>query len=117
MKVLVVDDSATMRKILIRAVRDCGFRVEFAEAAGGIEALEQLEKFDPALVLSDLGMPGMDGIELARRMRDSGIPLIVVAAQDGQARAQEAIRAGAHDCLLHPFTAVQLRAKLSRYLG
>ena len=43
--------------------------------------------------------------------------MVVVVARDGLARAQEAIRAGAHDCLLHPLTAVQLRAKLSRYLG
>jgi CheY-like chemotaxis protein len=117
MKVLVVDDSATMRKILMRAVRDCGFQVEFFEAAGGLEALEQLAKLEPALVLSDLGMPGMDGIELAHRMRDSGIPLIVFTAPTGMARAQDAIRAGAQDCLVNPFTAVQLRAKLSRYLG
>ena len=117
MRVLVVDDSATMRKILIQAVRDCGFQVEFAEATGGVEALEQLEKLDPALVLSDLGMPGMDGIELARHMRDCGVPLIVFTAPTGLARAREALRAGAQDCLVNPFTAVQLRAKLSRYLG
>jgi CheY-like chemotaxis protein len=117
MKVLVVDDSATMRKIVIQAVRGCGFQVEFAEAAGGLEALAQLGAHGPALVLSDLGMPGMDGIELARRMRDSGIPLVVIAAQAGLARAQDAIRAGARDCLLHPFTAVELRAKLTRFLG
>jgi len=118
MKILVVDDSATMRKIVIQAVKDSGFQVEFAEAGDGIEALEQLGKHEFALVLSDLNMPRMDGIELVRRMRESGcVPIVMLTAENGLAKAQEALQAGADDCLWHPFTPQQFREKLGRFLS
>jgi CheY-like chemotaxis protein len=118
MRILVVDDSATMRKIVIQAVRDSGFHVEFSEAASGLEALEQLAKLEIALVLCDLGMPAMDGVELVRRMREThSVPIAMVAARAGLAKAQEALRAGADECLVHPFTPAQFREKLGRFLG
>lgn len=118
MKILVVDDSATMRKILIQALRDSGFCAEFSEASAGLEALEQLAKLEFALVLCDVNMPAMDGVELVRRLRESSsVPIVMVAAPSGLARAQEAIRAGADDCLTHPFTPEQFREKLGRFLG
>jgi two-component system chemotaxis response regulator CheY len=118
MRILVVDDSATMRKIVIQALRDSGFHAEFCEAGDGLEALEQLAKLEIALVLCDVNMPAMDGVELVRRMRESSsVPVAMVAAQGGMARAQEAIRAGADECLVHPFTPRQFREKLGRFLG
>jgi DNA-binding response OmpR family regulator len=119
MKVLVVDDSATLRKIAIKAVKDSGFAVEFAEAGDGLEALEELEKHEFALVLSDLNMPRLDGIGLVRRVRASGsrVAIVMLAPEGGLARLQEALDAGADDCLRNPFTPQQLRAKLGRFLG
>jgi CheY-like chemotaxis protein len=117
MRVLVVDDSATLRKIAIRAVRDAGFGAEFAEASGGAEALEVLAKQDVALVLSDLNMPGMDGIELARRVHGRRVPIVVMASAANLIRAHEALQSGADDYLLHPFTPAQLQHKLGRFLG
>jgi two-component system chemotaxis response regulator CheY len=119
MKILVVDDSATMRKIAIKAVKESGFALEFAEAADGIEALEELEKHDFALVLSDLNMPRMDGIELVRRVRASGsrVPIVIFTSETGVARLEQALREGADDSLRNPFTPAQFREKLGRFLG
>jgi two-component system chemotaxis response regulator CheY len=119
MKVLVVDDSATLRKIAIKAVKDAGFAVEFAEAGDGLEALEELEKDEYALVLSDLNMPRMDGVELVRQLRASGsrVPIVMLTAETGLAKLQQALAAGADDCLRNPFTPQQFRDKLGRFLG
>jgi CheY-like chemotaxis protein len=119
MRILVVDDSATMRKIAIKAVKDSGFAAEFAEAADGLEALEELAKHEFSLVLSDLNMPRMDGLELVRRVRAGGgrMPIVMFDAESSGARLQEALRAGADDCLRHPFTPQQFRDRLGRFLG
>jgi two-component system chemotaxis response regulator CheY len=117
--VLVVDDSATLRKIAIKAVKDAGFAVEFVEAGDGHEALEELEKHEFALVLSDLNMPRMDGVELVQRVRAGGsrVPIVILAAEGGLARLEAALAAGADDCLRNPFTPQQFRGKLGRFLG
>ena len=136
MKILVVDDSATMRKIIMKAVRDVGFGVEFAEAGDGIEGLEQLAKDEFALVLSDVNMPRMDGIQFARCVRDrkalaatavgdkdlikrigNSVPIVMVTTEGGLEKVQQAMAAGASDWLKKPFTSRELREKIGKYLG
>ena len=136
MKILVVDDSATMRKIIMKAVKDVGFSVEFAEAADGIEGLEQLAKDEFALVLSDVNMPRMDGIQFARCVRDqkapaatavgdedrirqvgNSVPIVMVTTEGGLEKVQQAMAAGASDWLKKPFTSRELREKIGKYLG
>jgi two-component system chemotaxis response regulator CheY len=136
MKILVVDDSATMRKIIVKAVKDAGFSVEFVEAADGLDGLEQLAKHEVVLVLSDVNMPRMDGIQFVRCVRDrkalaatafgdkelikrvaNSVPIVMVTTEGGLDKIQEAMSAGANDYLKKPFTPAQLQEKIGKYLG
>ena len=106
LKVLVVEDEEMIRKGIVLAVDwaalDC---VVVAEAANGREALEAVERYDPTLIITDLKMPEMDGIELLRRLREQGnnVCVIILTAYDSFSYAQSALRLGAVDFLLKPF--------------
>jgi CheY-like chemotaxis protein len=141
MKILVVDDSSTMRKILMKGVRGAAQahgkpEPQFVEAGDGQEAIEQLSKNDDvALVLCDVNMPKMDGIEFVRLLRaktrqsltvgdkaviKSGVnslPVLMITTEGGLDKAQEALQAGASDYLKKPFTSEQLAEKIARFLG
>ena len=106
LKVLVVEDEEMIRKGIVLAVDwaalDC---VVVAEAANGREALEAVEHYHPTLIITDLKMPEMDGIELLRRLREQGnnVYVIILTAYDSFSYAQSALRLGAVDFLLKPF--------------
>ena len=106
LKVLVVEDEEMIRKGIVLAVDwaalDC---VVVGEAANGEEALEAVERYDPTLIITDLKMPKMDGIEMLRRLRERGNNafVIILTAYDSFAYAQSALRLGAVDFLLKPF--------------
>lgn len=102
-RVLVVDDEANMRRVLEIMLSRRGFRT--LSAADGREALEQLADTPVDLVVSDLRMPGINGIELLRQLREAGneVPLIMITAQGSIESAVEAMRLGACDYLLRPF--------------
>ena len=106
LKVLVVEDEELIRKGIILTVDwaslDC---VVVGEAANGEEALEAVERFRPSLIITDLKMPRMDGIELLRRLREQGSRayVIILTAYDSFTYAQSALRLGAVDFLLKPF--------------
>ena len=106
LKVLVVEDEEMIRKGIVLAVDwaalDC---VVVGEAANGEEALEAVERYDPTLIITDLKMPKMDGIEMLRRLRERGnnAYVIILTAYDSFAYAQSALRLGAVDFLLKPF--------------
>ena len=122
-RVLVVDDSATMRKIIIKGLREAGFgELEFAEAVDGASALEALRKDDFDLVLSDINMPGMDGLALVRCVRDEALggadlPIVMITTEGGLERVEEALAAGANDYLRKPFSAEQLQEKIASWLA
>src|SRR5258705_1805757 len=105
-RVLVVDDSTTMRKIIIKGLREAGFGdLEFAEAVDGSSALEALRKDDFDLVLSDINMPGMDGLALVRCVRDEALcgadlPIVMITTESSLERVHAALAAGANDDLL-----------------
>jgi two-component system chemotaxis response regulator CheY len=121
-RVLVVDDSGTMRKIIVKGLREAGFEdCEFCEAADGASALEALRKQDFDLVLSDINMPGMDGLALVRHARDDAeispdLPIVMITTEGGLEKVQQALGAGATDYLRKPFTAAQLQEKIAGFL-
>ena len=106
LKVLVVEDEELIRKGIILTVDwaslDC---MVVGEAANGEEALEAVERFHPSLIITDLKMPRMDGIELLHRHREQGnrAYVIILTAYDSFTYAQSALRLGAVDFLLKPF--------------
>ena len=106
LKVLVVEDEEMLRKGIVLAVDwaalDC---VMVAEAANGEEALEAVERYEPSLIITDLHMPRMGGIEMLEALRNRGNNafVIILTAYDKFAYAQSALRLGAVDFLLKPF--------------
>ena len=106
LKVLVVEDEELIRKGIVLAVDwaslDC---VVVGEASNGEEALAAVERLSPSLIITDLKMPRMDGIEMLRRLREQGnrVYVIILTAYDSFTYAQSALRPGAVDFLLKPF--------------
>jgi two-component system chemotaxis response regulator CheY len=115
-KVLVVDDSGTMRKIIARALTSVGF-TEIVEAADGNEGLTAFQQQAFDLVMTDWNMPVKSGIELTRDIRTLGssVPIFMVTTEGEKGRVLEAIRAGITDYMTKPFTADALREKLDKY--
>jgi two-component system KDP operon response regulator KdpE len=101
MKILVVDDESQMRRVLRASLVDHGYDV--VEASSGEEALEKLNGCD--LVLLDLNLPGMDGIDTCRAIRtNSEVPVIVVSIRDSEKDKAAAHAAGANDYVTKPFS-------------
>jgi two-component system, chemotaxis family, chemotaxis protein CheY len=115
--VLIVDDSAAIRKILQRVLRQTEIPIGTVHEAGdGLEALEALRKQTIGLVLSDINMPNMDGLEFLTKMRAEevwrSIPVLMVSTEGTQAKVLEALEAGASGYVRKPFTAEQIKEKL-----
>ena len=106
LKVLVVEDEEMIRRGIVLTVDwaalDC---VVVGEAANGLEALEAVERLRPSLIITDLKMPQMDGLEMLRRLRELGnnVYVIILTAYDSFTYAQSALRLGAVDFLVKPF--------------
>lgn len=112
--VLIVDDSATTRGLIRRALQLSGLPVsEFIEAGHGKEALVQLAQHQVDLILTDLHMPEMSGVELAEAVlanpATAGIPVAVISAEPSASRLAEMRRAGVKGCLRKPCTPESLR--------
>ena len=114
--VLVVDDSATVRKITSRILARQGYKV--LEARDGIEALEKLQEGLPAVVLLDVEMPRMDGFELLRRIRDDSrwreLPVIMITSRTAEKHRKVAMDLGANLFLGKPFEEQDLLAQVAR---
>jgi two-component system chemotaxis response regulator CheY len=115
-KVLVVDDSGTMRKIIIRSLNAVGIS-DVHEAGDGVEALAVMEQQPFDLVLTDWNMPQKTGVELCRDIRAKGskVPVFMITTEAEKGRVMEALQAGVTDYLVKPFTNEALRAKLDNY--
>ena len=117
LKVLVVEDEEMIRKGIVLAVDwaalDC---VVVGEAANGLQALEAVERYAPSLIITDLKMPVMDGLEMLRQLRERGNNafVIILTAYDSFAYAQTALRLGAVDFLLKPFHDGELEQAVTR---
>ncbi len=117
LKVLLADDSSTMRKIILRSLQAVGVH-ETIEAKDGSEAVALFAQHDIDVVLTDWNMPGKTGIEVVReiRVQDANIPIIMVTTEAETSRVMEAIQAGVTDYLVKPFEADTLREKLYKYV-
>lgn len=121
-KVLLVDDSAVMRKIIQRNIKETGLIVdEFVEAGDGNQALDKVnDNGDLDLILLDWNMPNMSGIEFVKTLRSLNlskrIPVVMVTTEGSDAKVSEAKESGADGYLTKPFTADQLRDTLGEYL-
>jgi two-component system chemotaxis response regulator CheY len=121
MNVLITDDSAAVRKILRRVMlqTDLPFG-HIYEAADGLEALRCLRFNTVNLILSDINMPNMDGLQLLRKLKRNAefrhIPVIMITTEGGQAKVLEAVQQGAAGYVRKPFTAEQIQKKLQDLL-
>ncbi len=117
--VLIVDDSSTMRKIISRSLRQAGLPVDdIFEAGDGIEGLNVLGDKNVDLVLSDINMPNMDGLEFIKQVRGNGnnVPIVMITTEGGEDIIKEALSSGASASIKKPFTPDQLNEKLGGLL-
>jgi two-component system chemotaxis response regulator CheY len=118
MKALVVDDSLTIRRIVIKALSLVGIS-DAVEAGDGAEAVKAVGENEFDLILLDWNMPKMSGIDALRTLRQAGkkTPVIMVTTEAEKSRVIEAIKTGANDYLIKPFSPDQLAAKVKAVLG
>jgi len=110
-RVLVVDDEQAIRRFLNAALTAHGYEV--FEATTGEEALTAAVGWRPDLIILDLGLPGIDGIEVTRRLREwSHIPILILSVREREGDKIEALDAGADDYLTKPFGAGELLARM-----
>ena len=106
-RVLVVEDEAAARDLLVMILEDDGYQV--CPVADGPAALDLAESFKPDLALVDAGLPGMDGVEVARRLRQAGnLPIIFVTGADSAEAIHSGFKMGADDYIVKPFDAEEL---------
>ncbi len=113
MKVLIVDDSAVMRKVLMDALKKSDI-TNVGEARDGEEAVRAVIEDSYDLVLMDWNMPKMSGIEAVLKIRGRGIsvPIIIISTESEKARVLEALKAGANNYIVKPFTPEIIAAKI-----
>ncbi len=116
-KVLVVDDFSTMRRIVKNILKQLGFE-DIEEAEDGAHAYSKLKNGGFGLLVSDWNMPNMDGLELLKKVRTDpdlkGLPVMMVTAEAEKEKVIEAIKAGVDNYIVKPFTAEVMREKLER---
>ncbi len=117
MKVLVVDDMSTMRRIVKNIMKQLGF-ANVEEAENGQDALDKLRGDSFGFVISDWNMPVMTGIDLLRAIRADdklkGIPVLMVTAEAQKENLIEAIQAGVSNYIVKPFTAEVIQEKMNK---
>lgn len=118
-KILIVDDFATMRRILKNILKQLGFK-NLVEADDGTSAWEILEGQSIDLIISDWNMPKMTGLELLKKVRASdthkGTPFLMVTAEAQKQNVIEAVQAGVSNYVVKPFTAEAISDKLEKIL-
>lgn len=119
---LIVDDSLTMRSVIKKTVQMSGFEAEaYLEAGSGGEAIEVLAGQKVDIVLSDINMPGMSGIEMLKKVKadskTSSIPVVMISTEGSEERILEAVKCGASGYLKKPFQPEEIRALLEKALG
>ncbi len=116
-RALIVDDSSVMRKIVERALRQAGLELkEVHEAGSGVEGIEVLRSSSVDLILSDINMPSMDGLEFLRQIRAqnlaAGVPVVMITTESSEEHVKQAIQAGARGYIRKPFTPEQVKERV-----
>ena len=118
-RILTVDDSASVRQMVSLSLREAGYDV--IEAENGKDALEKLQKSQVDLIVTDLNMPVMDGIELIRQVRSNSshrfVPIIMLTTESQENKKVEGKRAGATGWIIKPFNPEQLIGVTRKVLG
>jgi two-component system chemotaxis response regulator CheY len=120
--VLIVDDSSVMRKIVDRSLRQAGLELtEVIEASNGVEALARMHETRVDLILSDINMPSMDGLELVRQLQTvdnaKGVPIVMITTEAGESNVVQALSSGARGYIRKPFSSDQIRERIIPLLG
>jgi len=117
LKVLVVDDFSTMRRIVKNLLKQIGYK-NIDEAEDGVQALSKLQDGGYGLVVSDWNMPNMDGLEMLKAVRQDpaikNIPVLMVTAEAEKEKVITAIQAGVNNYVVKPFTGEILKEKLDK---
>lgn len=117
--IMTVDDSSSVRQMVSFTLRGAGYRT--IEAVDGMDALSKLDTSPVNMVITDLNMPNMDGIELIRRLRGQSsckfIPIIMLTTESQAEKKQEGKAAGATGWIIKPFKPEQLLAVVKKVLG
>jgi len=121
LKLLVVDDSSTMRRIIKNTLQRLGFN-DVLEAEHGVEAWQVMERTpDINVLITDWNMPEMNGLDLVRKVRADkrydGMPIIMVTTEGGKTEVITALKAGVNNYIVKPFTPQVLKEKLEDVLG
>ena len=116
-RTLIVDDSSVMRKIVERSLRQAGIEpLVVHEASSGTEGLDVLRGKQVDLILSDINMPSMDGLEFLRQIRAQnlapGVPVVMITTESSEEHVKQAIQSGARGYIRKPFTADQVRERV-----
>jgi two-component system, chemotaxis family, chemotaxis protein CheY len=118
-RILVIDDMSTMRKVIIKTLKEIGF-TDFLEAADGNQGWDALQSASPSvqLVISDWNMPNCTGLELLKRVRGDArlrkLPFVLLTAEAEVEQVKEALMAGVSTYIVKPFSAEVLKTKLDQ---
>lgn len=121
MRILIVDDSSTMRRIIGNVVMQLGYaKDEFDEAEDGQKAWALLNQKQYDVILTDWNMPNMNGLELVKKIRYAGshtkVPIIMITTEGGKSEVIIALKAGVNNYVVKPFSADILKGKLDGVL-
>ena len=121
MKLLVVDDSSTMRRIIKNTLARLGYK-DVLEGADGVEGWDSLNSNpDVEMLITDWNMPEMNGLELVKKVRADerfkDLPIIMVTTEGGKAEVITALKAGVNNYIVKPFTPQVLKEKLGAVMG
>jgi two-component system chemotaxis response regulator CheY len=115
-RTLIVDDSSVMRKIVARALQQAGLEMVVFEAGNGSEGVDLLKTQQVDLILSDINMPLMDGLEFLRQLRAQNlapdVPVVMITTESSEEHVKEAILSGAQGYIRKPFTPEQVKERV-----
>ena len=118
MTVLIIDDSATMRRIVANVVGQLGIdKSDMTEAADGLIAWKLVQKNKYDIILSDINMPNMTGLEFVKKTRTEdnlckSVPIVMITTEGGKGTVVDALRLGANNYIVKPFNADTLKEKV-----
>ncbi len=119
-KILVTEDSSTMRSLLVSTIESLeGYQI--VEAASGFEALRLLPRENVDLIITDINMPDINGLELISYVRNNpnyrDIPLFIISTESSEKDMEKGLALGANEYLVKPFNPLRLQELISKYIG